>query len=59
MFILNVNKCKTTPQTKYIFEKKNYKSSGVNGLPAELIKYSSKTLRSKLRELILLIWNLE
>ena len=36
---------------------KNYKSPGIDQIPAELIKAGSKTIRGEIHKLIISIWN--
>jgi hypothetical protein len=38
---------------------KNYKSSGADHIPAEIIQAGGKTLRSEIHKLMKLIWNKE
>ena len=36
---------------------KNNNSTGVNGIPAELLKYGGETVLSRLHELITVVWD--
>jgi len=38
---------------------KNYKSPGIDQIPAELIKAGGKTIRCEIHKLIIYIWNKE